>query len=372
MISMAHFRASSLKLVPGVSQAAVIEQLDRLLERYGGLGAFGRKDQISHAFLDAELQQLESMSRMLPPIFLVVAAFLVNMTLSRLIALEREQIGLLKAMGYSSGAVARHYLGFVSMIAVIGIVIGFVAGSWLGVGMTTALCQVLQLPVPGVQPQSGGLCDRRGRHLCVGGDRRPEGGARCCVAAAGRRHVAAGAAALSQDAAAASTFHGIVRQSSVIVMRHLTHWPWRTASGILGMALAVAILVGSLWSFGSIDHMIDVTFHRSDRQDASINFTEPRRIAALFEARRLPGVIARRTLSRRACETAQRPCGAPHAAGRQAAQAPSFRASLSADLKPVVSAGGGLGDLAGRCRHSGPPDAATWSKSRSSKAGARQ
>jgi putative ABC transport system permease protein len=52
----------------------------------------------------------------------------------------------------------------------------------------------------------------------------------------------------------------MVKQSSVIIMRHLTHWPWRTLSGILGIAMAVAILVGSLWSFGSIDHMIDVTF----------------------------------------------------------------------------------------------------------------
>jgi putative ABC transport system permease protein len=81
-----------------------------------------------------------------------------------------------------------------------------------------------------------------------------------------------------------------VRQSSVIVMRHLTHWPLRTLSGILGMALAVAILVGSLWSFGSIDHMIDVTFRKSDRQDASITFTSIKPMGALYEARRLPAV----------------------------------------------------------------------------------
>ena len=92
-----------------------------------GWAPMRRKDQISHAFLDAELQQLRAMSRILPPIFLLVAAFLVNMTLSRLIALEREQIGLLKAMGYSSWAVARHYMEFVLLIAVVGIVIGFVA-----------------------------------------------------------------------------------------------------------------------------------------------------------------------------------------------------------------------------------------------------
>jgi len=82
-----------------------------------------------------------------------------------------------------------------------------------------------------------------------------------------------------------------VRQSSVIVMRHLTHWPVRTLTGVLGMALAVAILVGSLWSFGSIDHMIDVTFRQGDRQDAAITFTEARPMSALYALRRLPGVL---------------------------------------------------------------------------------
>jgi len=86
-----------LKLAPGVKADRVIQDLDRLTERYGGVGASGRADQVSHAFLDAELKQLSAMAKVLPPIFLLVAAMLVNMTLSRLIALEREQIGLLKA-----------------------------------------------------------------------------------------------------------------------------------------------------------------------------------------------------------------------------------------------------------------------------------
>ncbi len=125
------FNTMSLRLVRGASAAEVTKRLDGLLERYGGRGAYGRKDQQSHAFIDAELHQLRAMSRILPPIFLVVSAFLVNMTLSRLVALEREQIGLLRAMGYGAGAVARHYLGFVTVIAVLGICIGVAAGIWL-------------------------------------------------------------------------------------------------------------------------------------------------------------------------------------------------------------------------------------------------
>jgi putative ABC transport system permease protein len=76
----------------------------------------------------------EAMSAVLPPIFLFVAAFLVNMTLTRLVALEREQIGLMKALGYGSGGVAWHYLKFVMAIGAIGVVIGLAAGTWLGQG----------------------------------------------------------------------------------------------------------------------------------------------------------------------------------------------------------------------------------------------
>ena len=285
------FSSAIVKLLPGASEARVIERLDQLLERYGGLGAHGRKDQISHAFLNAELEQLQSMSRVLPPIFLLVAAFLVNMTLSRLIALEREQIGLLKAMGYSSWAIARHYVGFVSMIALVGIVIGFAAGATLGTGLTKLYAQFFNFPflVFSRNPAVYAIAAIITSAAAVAG------------AIKAVRDVAwlPPAVAMSPPAPPRyrKTLQGIfdmsrhMRQSSVIIGRHLLHWPWRTASGILGVALAVAILVGSLWSFGSIDHMIDITFHRSDRQDATISFTEAKPLSAFHAVQRLPGVM---------------------------------------------------------------------------------
>ena len=286
------FNAVSLKLVTGTNPEKVITRLDRLLDRYGGRGAYTRKDQQSHAFLDAELHQLRAMSRILPPIFLLVSAFLVNMTLSRLIALEREQIGLLKAMGYSSWAVVRHYAGFVSLIALLGIAIGLGAGTWLGVGMTKLYAQFFSFPflVFTRNPAVYGIAAAATYAAALGG------------AVKAVREVAwlSPAVAMSPPApqryrkifGGTRDYSRVVRQSGVIVMRHLTHWPLRTGSGVLGMALAVAILVGSLWAFGSIDHMVDVTFRRSDRQDAAITFTEVKPLRALYETRRLPGVMA--------------------------------------------------------------------------------
>src|SRR3990172_4212852 len=130
------FSSVNLKLLRGTSEREVIQRLDALLDRYGGRATHGRKDQTSHAWLDHELDMLNNMSRTLPPIFLLVAAFLVNLTLSRLVALEREQIGLLKALGYRTVAIAAHYIKFVVVLVAIGIVIGGAAGTWLGMYFT--------------------------------------------------------------------------------------------------------------------------------------------------------------------------------------------------------------------------------------------
>src|SRR4030067_2207958 len=118
------FSSVTLKLSREAIEAEVIDRLDALLDRYGGGAADGRKGQPAHAFLEHELDMLRNMSRTLPPIFLLVAAFLVNLTLSRLVVLEREQIGLLKAVGYSSLAIASHYVKFVIVIVFIGLAIG--------------------------------------------------------------------------------------------------------------------------------------------------------------------------------------------------------------------------------------------------------
>src|SRR5262245_6077404 len=123
------FSSVTLKLLRTANEAEVIKDLDLLLDRYGGQAAYGRKDQTSDAYLDHGLDMLRSMSRTLPPIFLLVAAFLINLTLSRVVALEREQIGLFKALGYRSFDIALHYAKFVIVVVAIGVIIGSAAGT---------------------------------------------------------------------------------------------------------------------------------------------------------------------------------------------------------------------------------------------------
>jgi putative ABC transport system permease protein len=114
------FNDVSLTLSRAADKKEVIARLDSILEPYGGTGAYDRKDHLSDAFLDSELDQLKAMAKVIPPIFLFIAVFLVNMIMTRLIALEREQIGLLKAVGYTNSAIAWHYAKLTLAISVVG------------------------------------------------------------------------------------------------------------------------------------------------------------------------------------------------------------------------------------------------------------
>src|SRR5690606_11409190 len=58
--------------------------------------------------------------------------FLLNIVITRLVQTEREQIGLIKAFGYSNRDVAMHYLKFVLAIALAGALFGWAGGVWLG------------------------------------------------------------------------------------------------------------------------------------------------------------------------------------------------------------------------------------------------
>lgn len=335
------FSSVHLRLTRAASEAAVIEQLDAILLRYGGLGAHGRRDQTSHAFLDAELRQLQAMSRILPPIFLLVAAFLVNMTLSRLIMLEREQIGLLKALGYGNWAVGLHYLKFALVIACLGAIIGMAAGTWLGFGLTRLYAEFFRFPF---------LVFRTDTAIYV-----IAAGVTLAAAAIGALKAVRDvvrlppAVAMSPPAPARyrrllpESLYAILHLPQIFVMaaRHVLRWPVRSLSSVLGIALSVAVLVGSLWAFGATEFMIDVTFHRSSRQDATISFVRERPFTAFFEVAALPGVLTAEpyrsvpvTMRHGPAERRVTITGKP--------QTTDFSRLLGPDLEPVRLPGSGI------------------------------
>ncbi|MFZ1815821.1 MAG: ABC transporter permease [Rhizobiaceae bacterium] len=279
----------ALRLMRGANLRRVMEEVDAVLEPYGGSGSYGRSEQMSHAYLDGELTQLYAMARVLPPVFLFVSAFLVNMILSRLVALEREQIGLLKACGYSSLAVALHYTKFVIVIALIGMAIGSLVGNWTGQALTRLYGQFFSFPF---------LIFKQSADLYI-------------IAAAVTVSAAlAGAAkaiwavvtlppAVAMRPPAPQRYRRFaflptipVSRLTLMAFRQISHRPLRAALTTLGVAFAVALLVTSLFTRESIEAMIDTVFFKAERADARLAFSADKPPSVLFEVARLPGVLS--------------------------------------------------------------------------------
>jgi putative ABC transport system permease protein len=286
------FSSVHLKLLPDVSEREVMQRLDVLLERYGGQAAHGRKDQTSHAWLDHELDMLKNMSRTLPPIFLLVAAFLINVTLSRLVALEREQIGLLKAVGYGQWPIAAHYIKFVIIIAVIGIAIGSAAGTWLGIHVTRLFGDFFRFPFLVFTQSADVYIAAAALSLSaavVGAVRALWDVVRLPPAVAMQPPAPP---RFRQVLPTAFTLDRLFSQPVVMMVRNIARHPVRAGFTVLGMALATAILVVSLFTRDTMEELIDVTYFLADRQDATISFVEKRSRDIVMQVARLPGVLA--------------------------------------------------------------------------------
>ncbi len=280
-----------LSTLRGTNLDVTAAAVDNLLEQYGGRGAYGRKDQISDTFLANELDELRAMAAVIPPIFLFVAAFLVNMILTRLITLEREQIGLLKALGYRETEVAWHYLKLTIVIALIGVAIGFLAGIWTGRELTKLYARFFSFPF---------LIFRESFDLYAIS-------AGICVAAAFAGAIRAIWSVVALPAAVAmlppaplrfrSLFKGhsrgpkFISQLTIMAFRQIIRAPVRAFLTSLGVSFSVALLVVSMFSADAIGYMVDEIFFRMERQDASLYFDQDRPIAALDSVRQLPGVM---------------------------------------------------------------------------------
>ncbi len=281
-----------LRLAPGASTEETIARLDRLLEPYGGLGAIPRALQLSHWTVENELAQLQSFGFMLPLVFLMVAAFILNVALTRALALQRPQIAALKALGYSNTAIGWHYLKWALVIGLIGVAIGIAAGAWLGhliIGLYNKFFRFPEL------------------HFAV------------------PLSVVLGAAGLTLGAAGAGAFSAVTRAVRVppaeamrpeaparyrrsiletpwisrrlgtagrMVLRNITRHPLRAAASIFGISFAVAILMIGLVFADAIERLIQTQFWIAERQDVTINFVEPRSSVARLALARLPGVVS--------------------------------------------------------------------------------
>jgi putative ABC transport system permease protein len=285
------FNDVSLRLARGATTSDVIAQLDRVIAPYGGLGAIPRSLQISEWTLDNELRQLQTFGFLVPLIFLGVAAFILNVALARALALQRQQIAALKALGYSNAELAWHYIKWALAIAGMGAATGLVIGAWLGSGLTGIYNQFFRFPFLEYDLSAALAVAALAGSLVVGAL-----GAQSAV----RRAVSIPPAEAMRPEPPARYQQSVIERPwrrfrptlvTRMIMRNLERQPIRTSVSVLGVAFAVAVLFVGLAFLDVMDVLIHQQFDVVMRQDATLSFVEPRSGSARYEIERLPGVI---------------------------------------------------------------------------------
>ncbi len=285
------FNAVALTLAPGASEGAVIAAVDRVLAPYGGRGAYGRANHPSHRRVDDEIRVLQGLSIAFPLVFLSVAAFMTNSVMSRQIALQREQIAMLKACGFSNAQVGAHYFKFSLAIVVVGVALGVLAGVALGQRLVEMYHLFFRFP------RLDFLLDTR---VLIAAALVSALAAFAGVAGAVRRAVRLPPAEAMRPEAPASFRPALAERlgaarwftpSLRMALRNIERRPVRSALTCLALALATAILIVPSSFRDGINYVIDFQWDIVQRQTVTLSLVEPGPARAIADFRQLPGVV---------------------------------------------------------------------------------
>ncbi len=286
------FNYATFRLAHGAIVRQVIDAADRILEPYGGTGAYGRDDQLSHRALTQEINEQRVYAVVFPAVFFAVAVFLLNVLLSRHIATERTQIASLKAMGYSNSAIGMHFLELVMAIVALGVLLGIGVGAAFGRWMTRLYTEFFQFPrdvyqlAPWLILVAGGITTLT---------------AIAATANAIRAVVRLPPAEAMHPPAPASFKPTLLDRLGLghlyspevrMIVRELERRPVRAIVTSLGVASSVGVLVAGTWWGDAFDYLVHTEYVMRERPDAIIALSEPTGPAALHEIARLPGVLS--------------------------------------------------------------------------------
>ncbi len=269
----------------------ILNQLDALLEPYGGISAIERADQISNWFVMNEIEQQKTMGTILPGIFIAVSVFLTHMILTRLITTERTEIGLLKAFGYSEFQIAWHYLKLIISICVIGILLGCLLGLFLGRYNTQMYADLFRFPLLIYRP--GAVVFLAGSVVCLTA-------ALLGAMSAVKKAVKLPPAVAMSPPAPPNYHHGFFSKNWVanwldqptrIALRQISRWPFRSFLTSTGIAFSMGLIIMTLQWNDSLNLLAQVNFFETQKQDIMVGMTEPKAHRTIHEFENLPGVL---------------------------------------------------------------------------------
>ncbi|MBN1516511.1 ABC transporter permease [Candidatus Sumerlaeota bacterium] len=268
-----------------------LKDIERRLDEYGVLNTTAMTDLGSVRFLIDEMQGLRISSTVMPAILLAVAALVLNVMISRMVIQHRTVIGTLKAIGYSTGAITRHYLGFGLAVGLAGGVAGSAFGVWTQTEILAIYRTFFDLPsVPGHFYWDIHLLGLLISVLfaCAGTLKAVRFAARLNPAVAMRPPPPekAGRVWIERIGPVWRLFPFRWK----MIMRAIFRNPFRSSVSVFACMISTALIVESLCMVDALEYMMDYQFSRVMHEDLSIALRDPDASRAMREVGRLNGV----------------------------------------------------------------------------------
>ncbi len=284
------FNSVSLKLRSGASLPRALADVDRVLQPYGAQDAFGRADQLSARVLDSEIKQQRVIGILLPVVFVLVTAFILNVVLGRQVHTQRDQIAAMKALGYRDRWIIGYYLKFTGLIVVLGILAGAAIGWWYGLKMTTLYTDFFRFPHFEYRVAAWVVLVPAAVNLFVGLTASLYATRSILKLSPAEAMRPPTPPAFRRTALERLGLGSTLGVTGRMILRNVERRPSRALTGVLGVAGAVAILIAGTWWQDSLDFLIDVNFQRSELAEVQVGFTNAVDASAVRELARLPGV----------------------------------------------------------------------------------
>jgi putative ABC transport system permease protein len=253
------------------------------------------------------------------------------MVLNRLITIERAEIGLLKAFGYSSAAVGWHYVKMVLVLTAVGVALGSALGWWFGLRTTAMYAEFYRFPFFFFRPSPSvfAIATAVSAGAALLGTARA---VRRAVRLPPAESMRPPAPPLFRKTGLGAALTLPFDQPTRMILRSILRWPARSATTAFGIAMGVALMVVALQWGDAIDRLAEVQFFDGQHQDMTVGLVEAQSDVVTEELEKLPGVLH--------AEPAR------YVAARLRAGARSHREALQgvaadASLQPVYDAEGG-------------------------------
>lgn len=273
------------------TEKELITSLETKLGKYGALNVYPRSQQVSHMYVNEELKQLQVQATVLPVIFFLVAAFVLNVVMSRLIQTQRAEIATLKALGIADFSIANYYFLFALVVVSIGSVVGSLLGYWIGKMMTSMYTLFYHFPVLVYELNTDRVIFSFLVIVLVV--------IMALINSLKKIFVLSPAEAMRP--ANPAIFHKLALEKSLwfksfdpktkMMLRGLLSHPLKSFFAVLGLSFTVVLMVSGLFWQGSMDYLIYAQYGLVQRESGQIQLTQNLSRSALFEIQKTPGVI---------------------------------------------------------------------------------